>query len=717
MAASVLGALQKLYNSEHLADCRIAISLLGQPETVLRALPAHLFVVQAGSELFRAQAERWSKQARQTAGAGTAERPTAAKRKREETPDAACGDAALSLAPVNDAISSGDEARAATTPSRATLTPPPPCLLPQLCVALDNAADLRYALAAICFLYSGNLNHITSPSASSGVGHDGVGGAAGSSSGGSLAAALLHTRRLALYLQMPDCVAACEQALVERVARPQGSQAEAAAPATSAVSSSAVKRAGAAVRPLRMSEPVLAAVADLYAARKLLLPPPTLLPPESELPPAASAAYVVGADPGATALSYRLHMVSLQQLATWAQENELAVAAENRARERRLLMHRQGTPPRQQAPLSDIPPPAQMPPPNSAVPPPPTARQQQEAAGQAGARGLLAAAPPPPTFGELLAWAVCSAPHVLTNPEAHWHVSRLPMAAIQALLAADTFCTDDESSVLLLLAEWAQANPHVSPAELRRAQSLLRLSHMNDAYLCALLPHLASSWLPLSPHEVGLLAQCANGSARRRQRIWVEAQDLPSVRQGARWFASTPRPLPPVRVVDWSIPLEELPAGVAGSQQTTTFATAATTLVAKGFRWSVGVWRPGGCSTAAGVQLTCDMPQVLLAISSGAAAAAGPLASPGYLRLLVYGSDGRTVFLWEANDVDNDMIASNGGSWDCADALLLHEPAEREELQQEQQAWERHLIDGRLRGQLRWLPKLPRAACKAGAGE
>ncbi|KAG2454495.1 hypothetical protein HYH02_001513 [Chlamydomonas schloesseri] len=429
--------------------------------------------LQSGSELFRAQAERWSQREETVAGPAAAVAPGASdtalgKRKREDCERGAADDAesdgsdsdAEAAVPTAAGTAVGSRATAAGTaqqqgaahraaaagavaaaspppqPTARGPAPPPPPPREVLRVVLDSAANLPFALNAIRYLYSGNLQHVqpaAPPSAERGCGCGGSGGS------GSLAVTLLHTRRLALYLQMPDCVAACEQALVERVARPHGSQAAGAAAAGKP------SAAGGAAPLSALDRTALAVVCDVYAARALLVPPLEAEPPATA---GDGAGDIEGADPGAAALTYRLHTACLEQLAAWAKNNDAAIVKENQQHHSKWQELRE--------------------------------QQMQEMLphwGAASADATPQARPELPAFGELLAWAAVSAPHALTNPEAKKAVLQLPAAALEALLLADNFATDDESSVLLLLAEWLYKAPaqNTTSEQLRALQRLLRL--------------------------------------------------------------------------------------------------------------------------------------------------------------------------------------------------------------------------------------------------
>ncbi|KAG2431760.1 hypothetical protein HXX76_009256 [Chlamydomonas incerta] len=528
---------------------------------------------------------------------------------------------------------------------------------------------------------------------------------ASASVGASLAAALLHTRRLALYLQMPDCVAACEAAMVDRVR--EAAAASAAARAAAAVAKTAASRVAQGPPPL---DARLAAAADVYGARELLAAPLLLPPPpEAPLPPylpcagrAASAT-----DPRAAALGYRVRLACLEQLVSWAKDNIAAVEAENQAQHSAWHQHRQGSGKAEAAT---------------------TAALEREAA--------------PPAFGELLAWAVCTAPHALTDPAARALVLQLPAAALEAALLAENFATDDESTVLLLLATWLAVNSVAAPVQLA-LQRLLRLGHMNEAYAVVLLPLLVeASWIALSRMELGLVAQCGGGSEARRKHICGAAVHLPSAREGARWFHTAPRPRPPPRVLDWDVDAAAIAAARPGDFIAASRFASGAKLVANGFEWTAGVVgapaAPGGPADAVGVFLYCGLPQTVFSIATRTGGhyslRSGPgeykiFAHPGKLTLTAFrkaagdggssvgssvgssgGSSGGSSKTWTAAvqlTLHEDEVVEFGHRWGDARALPLAAPESGRGQGQGQGAdrlgpWEPYLLEGQLRGQLRW---------------
>lgn len=164
-----------------------------------------------------------------------------------------------------------------------------------------------------------------------------------------------------------------------------------------------------------------------------------------------------------------------------------------------------------------------LPPPATGKPAAGAARPSAAAAGRVGASGGTAAAtaatadaavPPvlqlyadesllpleseePDSFKAVLAAAhkalvahFTSAPTTLNSAVLTKQLEELPVAAMEALLASDSFSTDDESSVLLLLAKWRAADlgNRGSGQELKTLCALVRLSQLGPVYLRYILP-------------------------------------------------------------------------------------------------------------------------------------------------------------------------------------------------------------------------------------
>ncbi|EFJ52370.1 hypothetical protein VOLCADRAFT_86735 [Volvox carteri f. nagariensis] len=199
-------------------------------------------------------------------------------------------------------------------------------------------------------------------------------------------------------------------------------------------------------------------------------------------------------------------------------------------------------------------------------------------------------------LGELLVWLFPDAPSVLSNPDVRKQMEALPGQAMEALLRADTFATDDEATVLLMLAYWLAANtdPKMTNETRLRLCRLVRLSHLNTAYLHGLLPKIP--WLPISRQEHMFLCQyVAETDSCRRMSLLAAAAGKHDCK--CPWYAAPPRPQARADVghpYEWTIKEEDLaayvdmatikiPGGLSGS-----FANGASRLVAQGFEWYPG---------------------------------------------------------------------------------------------------------------------------------
>ncbi|KAG2444826.1 hypothetical protein HXX76_001568 [Chlamydomonas incerta] len=151
-----------------------------------------------------------------------------------------------------------------------------------------------------------------------------------------------------------------------------------------------------------------------------------------------------------------------------------------------------------------------------------------------------AAAPPPSRFGAVLAAAkrqvlehFKDAPTVLRSAELQRQALALPARGMLALLESDDFGTDDESSVLLLLARWLEARGHSAqgcgggaaaggsgggggggarfPAAGKDVVAQLcrhvRLVNLSACYLTFVLPRIA--WFEIDAHQLAFVIRCA----------------------------------------------------------------------------------------------------------------------------------------------------------------------------------------------------------------
>ncbi|KAG2437703.1 hypothetical protein HYH02_011081 [Chlamydomonas schloesseri] len=144
-------------------------------------------------------------------------------------------------------------------------------------------------------------------------------------------------------------------------------------------------------------------------------------------------------------------------------------------------------------------------------------------------------------FGDALA--------VLNKKELYDQMLALPAVGMEALLESDDFGTDSESSVVLLLAEWIDANHgRADAATRRRLCGLLRLALCDRTYLDWVLPALALDHLlhpdtqagcfPITPAQAGCIACFAGASMAVRSTFHSRPQETgcPTC-----WLNTTPR--------------------------------------------------------------------------------------------------------------------------------------------------------------------------------
>ncbi|GFR47762.1 hypothetical protein Agub_g9529 [Astrephomene gubernaculifera] len=128
---------------------------------------------------------------------------------------------------------------------------------------------------------------------------------------------------------------------------------------------------------------------------------------------------------------------------------------------------------------------------------------------------------------------------VLNTPPLRQQLLALPAVAVEALLESDSFGTDSESSVLLMLAVWMQANHGKTDAAVReRLCRRVRLVQLSKPYLSFVLPALAADyevspdtpagWFPITMPEAAFIAHFAGASDIDRKRLLEEAEKVSS---------------------------------------------------------------------------------------------------------------------------------------------------------------------------------------------
>ncbi|KAG2432603.1 hypothetical protein HXX76_008943 [Chlamydomonas incerta] len=145
-------------------------------------------------------------------------------------------------------------------------------------------------------------------------------------------------------------------------------------------------------------------------------------------------------------------------------------------------------------------------------------------------------------FGDALA--------VLNDEDLLDQMGALPAVGLETLLASDDFGTDDESSVVLVLAKWMEKNYSSTDADTRRRLcELLRLVQCSRAYLDWVLPALAldhhchpdsrSGWLPIAPAQAGWLSKYVGASGAIKTALWEGRMTGVGVPEG--WRNNRPR--------------------------------------------------------------------------------------------------------------------------------------------------------------------------------
>ncbi|GLC44036.1 hypothetical protein PLESTF_001675400 [Pleodorina starrii] len=229
----------------------------------------------------------------------------------------------------------------------------------------------------------------------------------------------------------------------------------------------------------------------------------------------------------------------------------------------------------------------------------------------------------------------------LNTPSLREQLLALPAVALEALLESDEFGTDDEASVLLMLAmwmcitEWMWTNrDKAEPAVRQRLCRTVRLAHLSRPYLSLILPALAADhekdpeapagWFSgASVLEAAAVANFACAAAREKEIVLSAAVKLPAL-SGSLKASPRPQCIPPSGglTFSWHIPKEHLLQTVRqlqpGSVQRVYGAfdhNPDDGVFARGFEWRVHLQLTGGQSTA-GVFLQCDLPTTWMPFGS-----------------------------------------------------------------------------------------------------
>ncbi|PNW73087.1 hypothetical protein CHLRE_14g618500v5 [Chlamydomonas reinhardtii] len=242
---------------------------------------------------------------------------------------------------------------------------------------------------------------------------------------------------------------------------------------------------------------------------------------------------------------------------------------------------------------------------------------------------------------------------VLNNKERFEQMLELPAEGLEALLQSDDFGTDNESSVVLMLAEWMAVNYAASTnwALRQRLCGLLRLAQCSRAYLSCVLPVLAArhqhsptnaaGWFPITPAAATCLLTYSLVPEPERQGMigagmqWGPCGGLRCIPPG--WLSTqTRRQCLPAegRTFKFIVGLPELEQSFAGLTAGQPGAAGsciadsppANRIAAQGLEWKPAVEWVGG-DTAAGLFIGVRLPVALrAAVCDDSTAAAGVVA-------------------------------------------------------------------------------------------
>ncbi|GLC34263.1 hypothetical protein PLESTM_000175800 [Pleodorina starrii] len=272
-------------------------------------------------------------------------------------------------------------------------------------------------------------------------------------------------------------------------------------------------------------------------------------------------------------------------------------------------------------------------------------QQQQQGAGAAPAV-VPSSTGGPVLVGELLAWAFGDAPSLMNDQEVRKQMEALPAAAMEALLDCDSFATDSESTVLLMLLTWLEAHPSCTAESEQRLLKLIRLTQLSRTYLVRLLPLLAcrvdDKRSIISAQELRIVHDYASAPEDERAGIRRGA-DSEGYDVSSAWYRAVPRPEPTAgegsgsggsRSYEWSVDATKLWAEFQSTDTVNMygeFTSSGPCVVANGLEWYPGVKFTKG-KDAADIYVYCQMPSVLRLNQTWASL----LASPGFYRVVVY---------------------------------------------------------------------------------
>ncbi len=271
----------------------------------------------------------------------------------------------------------------------------------------------------------------------------------------------------------------------------------------------------------------------------------------------------------------------------------------------------------------------------------------------------------------------------LTRPDLYRQLLQLPAVAVRELLAADSFGTDSEDSVFLMLACWLEAHnteeTGVSAATRAELCGLVRLHRLRLFYLSFVLPAYAPFSVCSRVELACLLRYAGAGEHERTQLLEMDGK-----RRLSPWYCSPARRqvVPEEgRTVEWSISAQQLQQGlrdlVEGKNTVHLSACfgapapavgggvggAATVMLAHGGLWEVKLVLDPAMPTTAGLLMGLAVPRQLGKVQGVAALTNVQLAVHSW-------AQGQRTAGWTGTFTSAYKIMA-GGTWGWPAALKL----------------------------------------------
>ncbi|GLC33962.1 hypothetical protein PLESTB_000823000 [Pleodorina starrii] len=210
----------------------------------------------------------------------------------------------------------------------------------------------------------------------------------------------------------------------------------------------------------------------------------------------------------------------------------------------------------------------------------------------------------------------------------------LPPTGLRALLGSNGFGSDDEASVLALLATWIKRNYDDTDEQVRQQLCrTVRLAQVATPYRDVVVPVLATDyeinpqrpagWFPLGSTDASYVTGFAKLTDPERRRLLACQRNDPWVIGSGRLLDLTPRPqcIPPEGLTfSWSLDQQDLlshlqalkPGREPKVVQLTFDQVGGPYILSRGFEWGLGIQltaaAPGHRPPAAGLSLVCHLP-------------------------------------------------------------------------------------------------------------